>query len=145
MIFTDGITKITDGLTLYACHDNPRIVELGSFGLNGLENGRFVPDDFRHEHYLLIEEENKRVLISGCSHRGINNIVGWFEPDVLVGGFHFSKMPLDGQLRRLAEQLDSYHTAYYTCHCTGVEQYRYMKEFMRRLDYLSTGKTIEIP
>ena len=51
--------------------------------------------DFLHEQYLLIEEGEKRYLISGCSHKGIADIVSWFTPDILIGGFHFSKMPLD--------------------------------------------------
>lgn len=29
-----------------------------------------IPDDFRHEQYLLIEENGRRILISGCSHKG---------------------------------------------------------------------------
>ena len=143
-VYTDGVTEIEDGLTLHSCNARRKVVDLGSFGLNGMENGEFVPDDFRHEQYLLIEEDGKRVLISGCSHKGINNIMAWFNPHVLVGGFHFSKLPTDDKLRRLAEELDRYDTDYYTCHCTGVEQYQYMMQYMHRLHYLSTGKTIEI-
>ena len=107
------------------------------------QDGALVPDDFRHEHYLLLEENGKRVLISGCSHRGIINIMEWFKPDVLIGGFHFNKLPLDGALRSYAETLASYDTDYYTCHCTGVEQFEYMKRFMPRLNYLSTGGRVE--
>ena len=139
LIFTDGVTKIADGITLYSCSDREKVLDLGSFGLNMKQDGKLVPDDFRHEHYLLLEENGKRVLISGCSHRGIINIMEWFKPDVLIGGFHFNKLPLDGALRSYAETLASYDTDYYTCHCTGVEQFEYMKRFMPRLNYLSTG------
>ena len=78
----------------------------------------FIPDDFRHEHYLLIEEGGKRVLISGCSHAGILDIVEWFSPDVLVGGFHVSRMALGVELTALGEALAAHSTDYYTCHCT---------------------------
>ena len=143
LIFTDGVTKIADGITLYSCSDREKVLDLGSFGLNMEQDGALVPDDFRHEHYLLLEENGKRVLISGCSHRGIINIMEWFKPDVLIGGFHFNKLPLDGALRSYAETLASYDTDYYTCHCTGVEQFEYMKRFMPRLNYLSTGGRVE--
>ena len=143
LIFTDGVTKIADGITLYSCSDREKVLDLGSFGLNMKQDGKLVPDDFRHEHYLLFEENGKRVLISGCSHRGIINIMEWFKPDVLIGGFHFNKLPLDGALRSYAETLASYDTDYYTCHCTGVEQFEYMKRFMPRLNYLSTGGRVE--
>ena len=144
IIFTDEITKISDKLTLYSCNDREKMTDLGSFGLNMLENGRLVPDDFRHEQYLLIKENGKRILISGCSHKGINNIESWFIPDVLIGGFHFSKLECGDKLISLAKQLDSEPTQYYTCHCTGVEQYNFMRNYIKKLDYISTGKTIEI-
>ena len=143
LIFTDGVTKIADGITLYSCSDREKVLDSGSFGLNMEQDGALVPDDFRHEHYLLLEENGMRVLISGCSHRGIINIMEWFKPDVLIGGFHFNKLPLDGALRSYAETLASYDTDYYTCHCTGVEQFEYMKRFMPRLNYLSTGGRVE--
>ena len=143
-VFTSGITKIADGLTLYDCAEREKLVDLGSFGLNMKQDGRLVPDDFRHEHYLLVEENGKRILISGCSHMGIINIAEWFKPDVLVGGFHFNKLPLDKTLRGCAERLDALGTVYYTCHCTGTAQYEYMKRYMKNLNYISTGDVAEI-
>ena len=109
-----------------------------------LRDGQMQPDDFRHEQYLLIEEAGKRILISGCSHQGILNIVEWFRPDVLIGGFHFSKLPTDKTLRSFAKELDAYDTEYYTCHCTGTAQYEWMKQSMQHLHYLSTGQSIEL-
>ena len=143
-IFTDGVYEIADGFTLFSCNDKEKIVDLGSFGLNMESENGLVPDDFRHEHYLLIEENDRRVLISGCSHKGILNIADWFRPDVLVGGFHFVKLAAGNELRTYAEKLDSYDTVYYTCHCTGEAQYGFMKRYMKNLNYISTGMTIEI-
>ena len=142
IILTDGVTKIAENLTLYSCNGNKKILDLGSFGLNSKENGEIVPDDFRHEHYLLIEENSKRVLISGCSHKGIVNIEDWFKPDVLIGGFHLSKLALGDKLKSVAQRLNSYDTSYYTCHCTGAQQYDFMKRYMGRLDYISAGDSI---
>ena len=136
--------RIDDELTLYACNERQRIRGVDSAGLTCLHNGRYRPEDFRHEQFLLISEEEKRVLISGCSHKGILNIVSWFCPDVLVGGFHFMKKPLDQTLITYAKELDGFNTEYYTCHCTGVDQYQLMRPYMKRLHYLSAGQTIEL-
>ena len=143
IIYTEGKVEIEEGLSLYHCNDREKSFELGSFGLNKKVEEDFVPDDFLHEQYLCIQESGKKVLISGCSHKGILNIVEWFHPNVLVGGFHFSKLPLDETLEMYAKILDKYDTEYYTCHCTGVEQYMFMKKFMKRLNYLATGDVLK--
>ncbi|MBQ9461254.1 MAG: MBL fold metallo-hydrolase [Clostridia bacterium] len=144
IVLTEGITRIAEGLTLDSGENMETVLDLGSFGLNMLVDGEFLPDDFRHENYLIIEESGRRILISGCSHRGINNIESHFRPDVLIGGFHLSKLSPGKRLEEIARMLDSFDTEYYSCHCTGVEQYNFMKTRMRRLEYLSTGKTVEI-
>src|SRR5690606_33142793 len=112
-------------------------------------DGVVVPEDFRHEQYLLITEGNKRILISGCSHKGIVNIVHWFHPDVLIGGFHFMNLDPKGSgkavLDAAAKELLSFDTVYYTCHCTGTAQYGYLKPQMKaRLFYLSAGQEIAL-
>lgn len=144
LIFVDDLFSITENMHLYSCNNKDRFFDLGSFGLCTFEDGEFVPDDFRHEQYLLIEENDKKVLISGCSHKGIIDITRWFTPDVLIGGFHFCKLEIDNRLKEYAEVLNRYDTVFYTCHCTGVEQYDFMKEHMKHIDYLKSGMTIEI-
>lgn len=144
LVFTGEVFKIEEGLNLYSCNGNEKKFDLGSFGLTMVQNGEFLPDDFRHEQYLLIEEKGKKVLISGCSHKGILDITNWFCPDVLIGGFHFSKLPLDDTLKDYAKYLDGFSTSFYTCHCTGVEQYEFMKNNMERLNYISTGDCVEV-
>jgi 7,8-dihydropterin-6-yl-methyl-4-(beta-D-ribofuranosyl)aminobenzene 5'-phosphate synthase len=141
---TGDETTIGDGLTLYSQNEVARPFATDSAGLSVMENGRLVPDDFRHEHYLLIEENGKRVLISGCSHKGIANIMKWFSPHVSVGGFHFSKLPTDDTLTAAANALSAYPTEYYTCHCTGEAQYAHMKQSMPHLHYLACGDTLVI-
>ncbi len=144
IVFTHDEYRICDGLTLCTCNKKERISRLGSGELFEKVGNSFIPDDFRHEQYLLIEENGKRVLISGCSHKGIVNIVKWFSPDVLVGGFHFSKLPTDGRLAEAAECLAAYKTEYYTCHCTGTEQYGFMSGYMNRLHYISCGESVTV-
>ena len=136
--------EIASGLTIWNRPDAVSLVDFGSCGLNMVQDGAMQPEDFRHEQYLLAEENGKRILFSGCSHRGILNIMHWFRPDVLIGGFHLSKFPLDETLASYAARLNTYPTTYYTCHCTGTEQFRFMRESMENLHYLSTGESIMI-
>ena len=128
-------------MTLYRLNRAP----MDTAGLLVEEEGIRKPDDFRHEQYLLLEEQGKRILISGCSHKGILNIMDAFRPDVLVGGFHFMKMEDETFLTRAAQQLLEYDTVYYTGHCTGQKQYDFLKNLMGdRLHYISAGTVLEI-
>lgn len=133
-------TALAEGITLYRMDKAP----MDTAGLLVEEAGERKPDDFRHEQYLLVEEQGKRILISGCSHKGILNIMDMFQPDILIGGFHFMKMEDEAQLRSAAEILLQYDTVYYTGHCTGLKQYDYLKTIMGdRLHYISTGTILE--
>ena len=140
--FAEDAQTIGEGLTLYSRIGCPHGIR--PFGLTVGEKGKLVPEDFRHEQYLLIEESGKRILISGCSHRGILNILQWFRPDVLVGGFHFMKLDPEGEeLAQAAAALKRFPTVFYTGHCTGQMQFERLKEYMgAQLHSLYTGKEI---
>lgn len=144
LIFIDSEYKIANGLTLLSAEKMPTVTEAVSDGLTERIGDEFIPDDFRHEIYLLITEGGKRTLISGCSHKGIVNITEWLSPDVLVGGFHLSKLPKGEALAGYARMLASHKTDFYTCHCTGKEQFEFMKSYMGRLRYFSAGDIINI-
>lgn len=148
-VLTGDNVKIDDELELCSCNNYKTIHPIDSAGLTQRIVTDFVPDGFAHEQYLMIHDEGRKIVFSGCSHKGILNIVEWLQPDVFVGGFHFMKQKiLDGKNRVLdeaAEKLMHYDTTYYTCHCTGLEQYRYLKEKMgRRLNYIAAGQEIII-
>lgn len=91
----------------------------------------------------------KRIVFSGCSHRGILNIMSWFAPDVLFGGFHLFRVETYGEgaekLKKIAEELLQYPTMYYTCHCTGISQYEFLSSMMEeRIRYLAAGEMVEL-
>lgn len=149
LILTGDYLKIDDELELFSCNDSPRKTPADTYDLNALRGGALMPDDFRHEQYLLIRERGKRVLVSGCSHKGVENIMGWFHPDVFVGGFHFMNLDVQGSgkeaLLKAARDLNAYPATYCTCHCTGAGQYALMKEVMgEKLQYASCGMEIEL-
>lgn len=135
-----------DNLTLYPASMLPCPYGIDHSFLT-LDNN--IPDNFDHEQYLLLKEAGKTVLFSGCSHKGILNITEFFNPDILIGGFHFMKIEPDekgtARLTDAAQKLSSHNIQYHTCHCTGMPQFEIMKKVMQdKLHYISTGDMFEI-
>ncbi|MBQ4615841.1 MAG: MBL fold metallo-hydrolase [Mailhella sp.] len=149
LVFTDGPLTIDDELRLDSFNQEERPFPSHSAGLFMFRDGLPMQDDFRHEQYLSIRERGRHIVISGCSHKGILNIMRWLAPDALVGGFHFMKLDADGcgrqELDKAAEALSQYDCRYCTCHCTGKAQFDYLKKKLGdRLHYLAGGMTIEL-
>ncbi len=142
IVFTDGYCKIDEDLEIVYANEKTYLYPIESDGLTVKIDGVLYPETFLHEQYLSITENGKKVLISGCSHKGVLNIMQRFLPDVFVGGFHFMKT----EPQRLSEKavlLSEYNTDYYTCHCTGLPQYDFLKTVLNeRLTYLSAGESI---
>ena len=143
--FTGDLLEIDDALSLCTLNGREEPFPASGHGLFMGEGDCLAPDDFRHEQYLIIREGNRRIVISGCSHRGILNIMHAFKPDVMIGGFHFKPILPSGDgaklLAEAAQTLLAYDTVYYTGHCTGEEQFAFLKTLMgERLHPLPTGQ-----
>lgn len=143
LIRTKGNCILAPGILLTDCSE--QAWRFDSHGLNQKCGEAFLPDDFSHEQYLVIREGEKQIVFSGCSHRGIENIARHFAADVMIGGFHLSKVEDAQQLHATAEKLRGCGTLFYTGHCTGKTQFSSMKESLgEHLQALSTGTVIEI-
>ncbi len=142
------IFELTPHIKLHSSAALPRIHETNTGGMTTERGGKREKDDFRHEQYLLVQENNKRILISGCSHCGILNIATHFCADVLVGGFHFMRAHPNTdteKLRTVAHDLGKLPTRYYTGHCTGEYAFGVLKETLgAQLSSFSTGMILEI-
>ncbi len=141
---TGEVCAPAPGVQIRSCNREQRLWPADPFGLSKQTRQGLQPDDFTHEQYLLVQEQGKRILFSGCSHKGIRNILSWFRPDVCIGGFHVSKLPADGErLRQIGQQLHILDCQYYTGHCTGQAQFAALREILgNRLHSLHTGSTI---
>ena len=144
LISVDDVLEIAEGITLCSCNDLLRPFHFGVFGQSVRQNQVHSDDDYLHEQYLLLEEKGRKYCFSGCSHKGLLNILSWFRPDVFFGGFHFIRMdPRGCELSDAIRNLSSYSTLYFTGHCTGQEQYAVLKETLGdRLSYLHTGTVV---
>lgn len=146
--------QIDDTLFLFSALEGNRLRSKSNDVLLIKENGVYKPDPFFHEQNLLIQENGKRVLIAGCAHRGIVNIldkameIAGGPMHLVIGGFHLSN-PSEGgcepqdTIDGIAEYLLSFPTEYYTCHCTGMKAFGLLKEKMQnRIHYAQTGMII---
>ncbi|MBR3844047.1 MAG: MBL fold metallo-hydrolase [Clostridia bacterium] len=137
-------TQIGEEITLLVPFDKTSVVPIRQGGLTQKQGESFLPDDFSHELYLEIKEQGKPYLFSGCAHKGIENIMAWYKPDVFVGGMHLSHFPLDATLEQIGEILKNYPARYITCHCTGITQFEFLNNQVKNISYLSCGKSMEI-
>lgn len=125
------VEEIAPGITLYS---NIEHYDLPSPANDCLRDDAGL-DHFAHEQSLLVEEDGTLVLIGGCAHRGIINIleaakeIAGRYPDVVISGFHLA---IGGQgacavddayLDEFATRLLASGATFYTGHCTGSEAY----------------------
>lgn len=120
-----------------------------------VEDG-YEKDDFSHEQYLIIREEGKNFLISGCAHKGILNIVKAAENligekiDACISGFHLynpSTMVYEDDkfILELGKELKECGTEFYTCHCTGDKAFEILKDVLKdQIHYVSTGMAFNL-
>ena len=124
-------------------------------GLFKKHDGQMIDDTFAHEQNLVIEEEGKTLLITGCAHNGIINILEHFQtlkgqmPNYVIGGFHLSSRSGGNEhseaIDRIGKYLMGTKAKLYTCHCTGIQPYKRLKAAMGdKIDYLSAGSEIII-
>ena len=147
---------IEEGITLFADVTGRKLWPAGNLDLKVKVGDAFLQDSFSHEQCLVVEEDGRYVLLSGCAHNGILNILEKYqelygnEPDAVISGFHMMNKkgytPEDmEQVREIARELKRWNTRFYTGHCTGEEPFAAMKEIMgEQLVYVHSGDTIAI-
>lgn len=124
-----------------------------NLGLKKMYNGELVQDDFSHEQGVALWEGDKRVLVTGCAHNGVENMILRSKelygalPQVVVSGFHLRhvdesrKEEIEALGRRLAEM----GVVFYTGHCTSREAFAYLKPILGdNLQNFTVGTVIEI-
>lgn len=156
IVFTGDGLEIDGGLELFSKTDGERLKSESNKVLLMQEGQELVPDSFRHEQNLIITEGGKHLLLTGCSHRGIVNIVDQFirikgrAPDFVIGGFHLinpaaktSEKP--ELIEEIGHNLGQTGALYFTCHCTGMDAFRQLKPVMNsNLRYLASGDMVEL-
>ena len=155
-IFTAERLVIDEELELFSDVTGNIFIPTGNKDLFVKNGETFLPDDFAHEQNLIIRESGKILLVAGCSHRGIINILEHFKaeqsalPNFVAGGLHLSNPVTNGRENLdTVNEIDKYllHTKakFYACHCTGVESYNRLLTVMgKNIEYFSTGDQLTI-
>lgn len=140
----DCCYQIDENITLFRGEKRGK-----SLFYNKDENG----DDFSHELQLLISENGKLNIITGCSHLGIENIVSDIEKNFpnkninsILGGLHtrshiFTPWKLFSLIKFLRT---SNISSYYLGHCTGRVVRWILKKTIRNVHNLEIGNRIEL-
>jgi len=155
-----GDCRIDEELFLFTGVKHEKVWPNSNRTLFEKSEGQYIQDEFVHEQNLLITEDDKQVLICGCAHNGIVNILEksheltgrW--PDVVIGGFHLiipsrkseADVELVTETARFLEKVEGVNgpTRYYTGHCTGVPSLKLLQELLPgRVEALYSGKEIE--
>lgn len=101
----------------------------------GVPDGRgFAADTFEDELALAIDEPSGLTVITGCSHRGILNILATAcatfpgKPlKAVVGGFHLGGCD-EKTVREIAKAIGNFSPRIVCCcHCTGLDAFAVMK------------------
>lgn len=154
IVYVDGEMKMDDNLSVFCEVTGRRKLPETNKRLMKKVGDGYERDSFVHEQCLVVREEGKSFLFSGCAHNGILNILDRYkelydaEPDVVVSGFHMMKKTdyTEAEIQNIrdtAHELKKYHTVFYTCHCTGIPAYERMKEIMgEKLHYVHCGEEI---
>lgn len=154
VVWVDGDCKIDDELELFSHVTGRRLWPQGNMELKELVNGEFLQDEFSHEQYLVIADGEKKLLISGCAHNGVLNILEKYRelygdhPYAMISGFHMRKKSdyTDEDIavmEETARELCDTDTVFYTGHCTGEFPFEVMKKILReQLIYVHSGEEI---
>ncbi|ASJ03785.1 MBL fold hydrolase [Thermococcus profundus] len=115
-----------------------------------VEDGKEIRDPIRDDVALIIDLGESIAVITGCGHSGILNIARYTietarKPiKTLIGGFHLRGAPellLDEVVKGIKELgVETLHAG----HCTGIDEYAYLKAHFGSAEPLHVGKVIEI-
>lgn len=153
--FADGDIQLDDELFLFSGITGRRCYPQGNRKLSCLKEGVKTEDDFVHEQCLVITQNGKRWLLSGCAHNGILNILDRYKelfdsyPDYVITGFHMMKREDEhteeekAVIIQTSQELSQLDTVFYSGHCTGIPAFEMMKDIMGdKLIALHSGEEI---
>lgn len=155
-VFCGDRFSIDEELELFSSVKAKRLVPSGNADLFMKVGDAYVQDDFAHEQNLIIRKGGKSLLIAGCAHNGIINMIDQFNtekgylPDYVIGGFHlYNPGTKQNEAPDIVDEIGTMlletNAQYYTCHCTGIESYHRLKNVMgENIAYISAGDQFTI-
>ena len=148
----DDDTEITDGV-IAANIKKYRQIPAYSKILYKMQNDKLEHDDLSHEIFIATKTENGIVVITGCSHTGILNILmtakeKFGEINGVIGGFHLDcgpwwKKEPNSEILAIAQYLKNKNINHvYTGHCTGEKPCKKL-ELLANVKSIFSGDVLE--
>ncbi len=140
IVFVDDDTVIDNELSLFTGVTGKKLLPRGNALLKEKHGEFFIQDEFDHEMYLVVTQQSMKVLISGCAHKGIINILDRYSeiyggvPTHVISGFHtvnteYRKEDIE-LIKETAKLLVKTNTRFYSGHCTGDRPLELFKAIM---------------
>jgi 7,8-dihydropterin-6-yl-methyl-4-(beta-D-ribofuranosyl)aminobenzene 5'-phosphate synthase len=135
---------------LYLTGEIPRETDFeeGDLGNRyGIRDGKVVPEIILDDQSLVIRTERGILIISGCAHSGIINVINhaikMTEVDTIygiIGGTHLG-FSGDAQLEKTIQALKAYRIEHFIPgHCTGITvATRFSREFDKIFHFSHVG------
>ncbi len=123
IIKVDRLHELLPGVTIFplpfAAPANPRLVEHDP-------QGQLVPDTFFDELFIVLKEGERQVLLSGCTHHGIVQVLDYCRTqlsidhfDLVLGGLHLSGAE-EGVILHQIDRCRTFDVSRWALnHCTG--------------------------
>lgn len=150
--YVSGNYEILPGIGLIP-HSTKGLEEIAkSVHLYQKQGRRLVPDSFAHEQSLILDTDRGLVILSSCSHGGVDNIIRETKEAypgkaiyAMIGGFHLFRTS-EEEVRALAGRIRATGIQkLYTGHCTGEEAFQVLKEELGEgVEQIYTGMEISL-
>ena len=152
LILQKNFQKISDGI--FFSGQVPRVTdfEMNDKKLKLKQEKGFSEDPLFDDTSLLIETGKGPVILTGCAHSGIVNVMKHFEKmtghrqfHAVIGGTHLGFLNSEDQLEKTMEAFESYHLDLIAVsHCTGNEaSAKCYNRFKERFAFANAGWTME--
>lgn len=149
--FIQGFVKITDSISALSEVKRPSDWKTWDVRLKQKINGEIKDDPFTDDLSLLINTESGPVVLLGCAHAGIVEILndlsektGFKEFHAVIGGTHLENAP-EEYVALAMDTLKKYHVKKIAVsHCTGLKMAgRFAAEFKNEFANASVGSSFE--
>jgi 7,8-dihydropterin-6-yl-methyl-4-(beta-D-ribofuranosyl)aminobenzene 5'-phosphate synthase len=152
LILQKNFQKISNGI--FFSGQVPRVTdfEINDKRLKLKQEKGFSEDPLFDDTSLLIETGKGPVILTGCAHSGIVNVMKHFEKmtghkqfHAVIGGTHLGFLNSEDQLEKTMEAFESYHLDLIAVsHCTGNEaSAKCYNRFKEKFAFANAGWTME--
>lgn len=153
--FFDDRIDIADGITAASVKQFRRLPLYTSLMLEK-KDGKYISDSLAHELYVAVKNEEGTVVLTGCAHHGVLNILmsaneAFGTIEGVVGGFHLNgsgkrnilKEP-ESEILAIAKYFENNKIKkVYTGHCTGDKPFEKL-HVIARVNKMNAGDIIDI-